>query len=137
MLRASLRVDPARPRVRYDPMLFGHFVEHFHRQVYGGIFDPGSELSDERGFRLDVIEAMRELRAPVVRWPGGCFVSAYHWLDGVGPQRRPAYDKAWRGGGPPTLPSPHVRAGGPGGGGAALPLPHPGARAPGAAGRRG
>jgi alpha-N-arabinofuranosidase len=96
VLRAALRVDPARPRVRYDPMVFGHFVEHFHRQVYGGIFEPGSELSDERGFRLDVIEALRELRAPVVRWPGGCFVSAYHWLDGVGPERRPAYDKAWR-----------------------------------------
>lgn len=96
MPHAALRIDAARPRVRYDPMLFGHFVEHFHRQIYGGIFEPGSELSDERGFRLDVIEALRELRAPVVRWPGGCFVSAYHWLDGVGPDRRPAYDKAWR-----------------------------------------
>src|SRR5689334_11376236 len=94
--RASLRIDAGRPRLRYDPMIFGHFIEHFHRQVYGGIFEPGSPLSDERGFRLDVIEAMRELRAPVVRWPGGCFVSAYHWLDGVGPERRPAYDKAWR-----------------------------------------
>jgi alpha-N-arabinofuranosidase len=77
-------------------MVFGHFIEHFHRQIYGGIYEPGSPLSDERGFRLDVIEAVRELRPPVVRWPGGCFVSAYHWLDGVGPERRPAYDKAWR-----------------------------------------
>src|SRR3954453_11056062 len=98
-------------------MVFGHFIEHFHRQIYGGIYEPGSPLSDERGFRLDVIEAMRELRAPVVRWPGGCFVSAYHWLagagprrrspvgcfvsayrglDGVGRERRAAYDEAWR-----------------------------------------
>jgi alpha-N-arabinofuranosidase len=53
-------------------------------------------LADERGFRLDVIDALRELQIPVVRWPGGCFVSAYHWLDGVGPDRQPTYDKAWR-----------------------------------------
>lgn len=76
--------------------LFGHFIEHFHRQVYGGLFQPGSPLSDEHGFRLDVIETMRELQPPVVRWPGGCFVSSYHWLEGVGPDRRPFYDKAWR-----------------------------------------
>lgn len=82
--------------LRYSRDVFGHFVEHFHRQVYGGIYDPGSSLSDERGFRLDVVEAMRELRPSVVRWPGGCFVSSYHWLDGVGPERRRHYDKAWR-----------------------------------------
>ncbi len=76
-------------------MLFGQFLEHFHRQVYGGIFEPGSPLADERGFRLDVIKAVRELRPPIVRWPGGCFVSAYHWKDGIGPERQPAFDKAW------------------------------------------
>lgn len=80
----------------YSRNIFGHFIEHFHRQVYGGLFEPGSDLSDERGFRLDVIDAMKELRAPIVRWPGGCFVSSYHWLDGVGPTRQPHYDKAWR-----------------------------------------
>lgn len=79
----------------YDRMIFGQFIEHFHRQVYGGIFEPGSPLSDENGFRTDVIEALRELKIPIVRWPGGCFVSSYHWLDGVGPQRQPFYDKAW------------------------------------------
>ena len=93
-------------------MIFGHFVEHFHRQVYGGIFEPGSELSDERGFRLDVIEAISELRPPVVRWPGGCFVSAYHWLDGVGPERRAAYDKAWRVEDPNTFGTAEVGGGG-------------------------
>ncbi len=77
-------------------MIFGQFVEHFHRQVYGGIYEPGSPLSDERGFRKDVIAAMRELQVPVVRWPGGCFVSDYHWKDGVGPERQFAYNKAWR-----------------------------------------
>jgi alpha-L-arabinofuranosidase len=93
---ASVDVDLAARPEPYSRDLFGHFIEHFHRQVYGGLFEPGSELSDERGFRLDVVEAMRELRAPVVRWPGGCFVSSYHWLDGVGPSRRSHYDKAWR-----------------------------------------
>ncbi|GHT51139.1 alpha-N-arabinofuranosidase [Bacteroidia bacterium] len=84
----------AEPQV-YDPMIFGQFIEHFHRQIYGGIFEPGSPLSDKDGFRTDVMEALRELKIPIVRWPGGCFVSSYHWLDGVGPNRQPSFDKAW------------------------------------------
>jgi alpha-L-arabinofuranosidase len=95
-LSATIELDPQRGSMPYSRMIFGQFLEHFHRQVYGGVFEPGSPLADERGFRLDVIAAMRELRVPVVRWPGGCFASAYHWKDGVGPLRRPAYDKAWR-----------------------------------------
>ena len=78
-----------------DFMIFGHFLEHFHRQIYGGVFDPGSRLADENGFRRDVIAALRKLKTPVIRWPGGCFVSAYPWKKGVG-QRIPYYDKAWR-----------------------------------------
>ncbi|KAF2808756.1 glycoside hydrolase [Mytilinidion resinicola] len=69
------------------------------RCIYGGIYEPGNELSDENGFRKDVIEAFKELRAPVVRYPGGNFVATYHWLDGVGPKhkrpRRP--ELAWIG----------------------------------------
>ena len=83
-------VDGAR-----DFMIFGHFLEHFHRQVYGGVYDPGSHLADENGFRRDVIEALRQIKTPVIRWPGGCFVSAYPWKKGVG-ERVPYYDKAWR-----------------------------------------
>ena len=79
-----------------DPMLYGQFLEHFHRQVYGGVFMPGHPLSDENGFRRDVIDAMRRIRVPVIRWPGGCFVSSYHWEKGVGKQRVPSFDKAWR-----------------------------------------
>jgi alpha-N-arabinofuranosidase len=56
------------------------------RCIYGGIYDPGNPLSDERGFRKDVIEAFKELNVPVVRYPGGNFVATYHWLDGVGPK---------------------------------------------------
>jgi alpha-N-arabinofuranosidase len=84
----------AKPQ-EYNRMIFGQFIEHFHRQVYGGIFEPGSPLSDKDGFRKDVIEALRELKIPIVRWPGGCFVSSYHWLDAVGPDRQPTYDKSW------------------------------------------
>lgn len=95
-IRATVDIDVETKPTPYDPMIFGGFIEHFHRQVYGGIFEPGSPLSDDRGFRLDVIEALKELKMPIVRWPGGCFASAYHWLDAVGPERTPAFDKAWR-----------------------------------------
>lgn len=56
------------------------------RCIYGGLYDPGNPLSDENGFRKDVIEAMKELNVPVVRYPGGNFCATYHWLDGVGPR---------------------------------------------------
>jgi len=94
-LNAELTVDLSSAPQEYSPMIFGQFIEHFHRQIYGGIFEPGSKLSDEQGFRKDVIQALRDLKVPVVRWPGGCFVSSYHWLKGVGENRIPVYDKAW------------------------------------------
>jgi alpha-N-arabinofuranosidase len=94
-ISSGLTIDLELNPHKYSEMIFGQFIEHFHRQIYGGIFEPGSRLSDEQGFRKDVIEALRELKVPVVRWPGGCFVSSYHWLDGVGKNRTPAYDKAW------------------------------------------
>jgi alpha-N-arabinofuranosidase len=77
-------------------MIYGHFIEHFHRQIYGGIFDPGNSLSDTEGFRTDVVKALRSIKIPVLRWPGGCFVSAHHWKDAVGPTRIASFDKAWR-----------------------------------------
>jgi len=79
----------------YNPMIFGGFIEHFGNQVYGGIFDPESPLSDSNGFRTDVIEALKELKISVVRWPGGCFASGYHWKDGVGKVRHTVDDPAW------------------------------------------
>lgn len=95
-MNATLVVDPDRVVGQVDPLLFGHFVEHFHRGVYGGIFDQNSPHSDTRGLRIDVAEAIRALHPPVIRWPGGCFASAYHWQDGIGRDRRPVFDKAWR-----------------------------------------
>lgn len=94
--KATVSVHLKASKVQYSPHLFGQFIEHFHRQIHGGIFEPGSPFSDEQGFRKDVLEALRELKVPIVRWPGGCFVSAYHWKYGVGKERTPVFDKAWR-----------------------------------------
>ena len=93
--RATVVVDVAGPTVARDPMVFGGFIEHLGKQIYGGVFDPGSPLADGQGFRLDVLEALRELRVPVVRWPGGCFVDSYHWRRGVGEAREAYDDDRW------------------------------------------
>ena len=87
---------PGRVLFKRSDMIYGHFIEHFHRQIYGGVYDPGSPFADETGLRTDVLEAMRKIRVPVLRWPGGCFVSAYNWKKAVGPDRTPVFDKAWR-----------------------------------------
>ena len=92
----ELHVLKERQLGKRDPMIYGHFIEHFHRQIYGGVYDPGNPLSDEDGFRTDVLEAMRKIKVPVLRWPGGCFVSSYHWKNAVGSNRKPMFDKAWR-----------------------------------------
>ena len=92
---ASIKPVKGGKAIKYSPMIFGQFIEHHDRQVYGGLFWPGHPLSDEDGFRKDVIEALREIKVPIVRWPGGCFVSAYHWKYGIGPKRQPMWDKAW------------------------------------------
>ena len=77
--------------------IYGNFVEHLGRCIYGGLYEPGSPLSDEKGYRRDVLEATRALRTSLVRWPGGNFVSGYHWEDGIGPQagRPTRIDLAW------------------------------------------
>ena len=92
----KLIINPERRLFRRDKMIYGHFIEHFHRQIYGGVYDPESPFADEAGLRTDVLEAMREIEVPILRWPGGCFVSSYHWKDAVGPERKPLFDKAWR-----------------------------------------
>jgi alpha-N-arabinofuranosidase len=90
-------VDSRRTVAPLDRNLFGSFLEHLGRAIYEGIYDPGSKLSDSNGLRKDVADEIRQLGVPIVRYPGGNFVSGYNWLDGVGPkQDRPrALDKAW------------------------------------------
>lgn len=82
---------------KVDPRLYGSFIEHLGRAVYGGIYEPGHKEADEKGYRKDVIKLVKELDVPIVRYPGGNFVSGYNWEDGVGPSdKRPSrLDLAW------------------------------------------
>lgn len=98
MLTCHVTVDPAFTVALVPPRLFGSFVEHMGRCVYGGIFEPGHPEADVDGIRLDVVKMARELGVSVVRYPGGNFVSGYRWEDGVGPadQRPVRLDLAWR-----------------------------------------
>ncbi|HYK90738.1 MAG TPA: alpha-L-arabinofuranosidase C-terminal domain-containing protein [Acidobacteriota bacterium] len=96
-LKARLKIDPDRRLGSIDPGLYGNFVEHLGRCIYGGIYEEGSGLSDPEGIRKDVLDAARKLRVTQLRWPGGNFVSGYHWQEGIGAKdSRPArYDLAW------------------------------------------
>ncbi|WP_411743022.1 alpha-N-arabinofuranosidase [Reinekea sp.] len=80
-----------------DDRVYGSFIEHMGRAVYTGIYDPDHQSSDEQGFRTDVIDAINDLNVPVVRYPGGNFVSGYDWKDGIGPkvERPTRLDYAW------------------------------------------
>jgi alpha-L-arabinofuranosidase len=90
-------IDSRRTIAPLDRNVFGSFLEQLGRAIYEGIYDPGSKLSDSNGFRKDVMQAIHQLGVPIIRYPGGNFVSGYNWLDGVGPkQDRPrVLDKAW------------------------------------------
>ena len=90
-------IDSTRQVAPIDRNIFGSFLEHLGRAIYTGIYDPGSKLADENGFRTDVMKEIRGLGVPIVRYPGGNFVSGYNWLNGVGPKkdRAPALDRAW------------------------------------------
>lgn len=94
---AKLAVYADHTRNRISKYIFGHFMEHSADVIYGSVFDPGSPLADEDGFRRDVLEALKNANVPMLRYPGGNFVSNYHWEDGIGPvEKRPKrFDYAW------------------------------------------
>ena len=83
---------------RVDKRIYGSFIEHLGRAVYGGIYQPGHPSADEEGFRQDVLDLVREIGVPIVRYPGGNFVSNFYWEDSVGPvaQRPRRLELAWR-----------------------------------------
>jgi len=95
---ASLTLDRAFRVAEVDPRIFGSFVEHMGRCVYTGIYEPGHPEANKQGFRQDVAGLVRDLGVPIVRYPGGNFVSGYNWEDGIGPrdQRPTRLDGAWR-----------------------------------------
>ena len=88
MKKAALHIDKYMPIGTVDPRIYGSFIEHLGRAVYEGIYQPGQATADEQGLRRDVIDLVKELNVPVVRYPGGNFVSGYNWEDGVGPKEK-------------------------------------------------
>jgi alpha-N-arabinofuranosidase len=84
-------------RTDFDRRVLGSFLEHLGRAIYTGVYEPASRLADAKGFRTDVAREVKDLGVPIVRYPGGNFVSGYNWLDGVGPkaQRPVVLDRAW------------------------------------------
>ena len=98
--RLTVATEVAGPRI--EPEIYGHFVEHLGTGVYGGLWvGPESEIPNTRGWRNDVVDALRRLEVPVMRWPGGCFADDYDWRDGIGdPAARPVRLNKWWGGVP-------------------------------------
>ena len=97
MKQAKIIIDKDFQVSRIDRRIYGSFIEHLGRAVYEGIYQPDSPFADEQGFRKDTLELVKELNVPVVRYPGGNFVSGYKWEDGVGPkeERPKRIDLAW------------------------------------------
>jgi len=97
MKKVSIAIDKRFQVSRIDNRVYGSFIEHLGRAVYEGIYQPESPFADEEGFRTDTLELVKELGVPVVRYPGGNFVSGYRWEDGVGPreQRPKRIELAW------------------------------------------
>jgi alpha-L-arabinofuranosidase len=95
---ARVVIEADRPGAVINPNIYGQFVEHLGRGVYEGIWvGPDSPIPNTRGIRNDVVAALRKIKVPVVRWPGGCFAETYHWRDAIGPraQRLPGVNTAW------------------------------------------
>ncbi|MBO5283345.1 MAG: alpha-N-arabinofuranosidase [Lachnospiraceae bacterium] len=97
---ARLYVNPKCPKGHINPEVQGHFSEHLGRCIYEGIYvGENSEIPNTNGMRNDVVEALKESRVPVLRWPGGCFADEYHWMDGIGPRenRKKMINTHWGG----------------------------------------
>lgn len=97
---AKLYVNPKVKKGHLNPELQGHFSEHLGRCIYEGIYvGEDSDIPNENGMRKDVVEALKEIQVPVLRWPGGCFADEYHWKDGIGPgeNRKKMINTHWGG----------------------------------------
>jgi alpha-N-arabinofuranosidase len=86
---AKLIINEEQKMGRIAPEIYGHFSEHLGRCIYGGIYvGEDSDIPNVNGMRTDVVEALKEIKVPVLRWPGGCFADEYHWKDGIGPKEK-------------------------------------------------
>lgn len=93
-------INPNRKLSRINRQIYGHFSEHLGRCIYEGIYvGKNSPIENVNGMRSDVVEALKEIRVPVLRWPGGCFADEYHWMDGIGPvgSRKKMINTNWGG----------------------------------------
>lgn len=96
--KIEISVDASKPGAKIDRNIFGQFAEHLGHGIYGGIWvGPDSTIPNTRGMRNDVVAALRALRVPNVRWPGGCFADEYHWRNGIGRQRMVTLNPNWGG----------------------------------------
>ena len=97
---ANYYINAANRKSRINKEIYGHFSEHLGRCIYEGIYvGENSEIPNVNGMRKDVVEALKEIRIPVLRWPGGCFADEYHWKDGIGPKetRKKMINTHWGG----------------------------------------
>nr|WP_192983852.1 alpha-L-arabinofuranosidase C-terminal domain-containing protein [Marinilactibacillus psychrotolerans] len=97
-MKATIQCNKNSILAEIDKRIYGSFIEHLGRAVYDGIYEPNHPQANELGFREDVLDAINELNVPLVRYPGGNFVSGYNWEDGIGPvEHRPRrLELAWR-----------------------------------------
>ena len=88
---ATVGIDASRPGPVMNRQVFGQFAEHLGHGIYEGVWvGEKSSIPNDHGYRTDVLQALRDIKVPMVRWPGGCFGDEYHWRDGVGPRgKRP------------------------------------------------
>lgn len=95
-----LTIDTTRENGKISKYIYGQFAEHLGRCIYEGVWvGPDSEIPNVNGIRQDVVEALRKIQVPVIRWPGGCFADEYHWKDGIGPveNRKTIVNTHWGG----------------------------------------
>ena len=96
--QVELAVDVSRPGAKIDRNIFGQFAEHLGAGVYEGIWvGPDSRIPNTRGIRNDVVDALKAIKVPNIRWPGGCFADEYHWRKGIGPKRAQTLNPNWGG----------------------------------------
>ena len=94
----EITIDTSKPGAKIDRNIFGQFAEHLGHGIYGGIWvGPDSTIPNTRGIRNDVVAALKALKVPNVRWPGGCFADEYHWRKGIGPERAVTLNPNWGG----------------------------------------
>lgn len=96
----KLVIHPAKKISKINKEIYGHFSEHLGRCIYEGIYvGENSEIPNKNGMRTDVVEALKKIKVPVLRWPGGCFADEYHWKDGIGPKedRKKMINTHWGG----------------------------------------